>query len=101
MTSTRTKNANRHACIHENYPHFGQVDQCDYREELEDVIESLSTPPSPTFPSSPTSTLHKRLASQYRLKDPLGMSSIIARGEAEAWVRGIGGWGGQARQWGW
>ena len=45
MTPTRTQNANRHACIYETYPHFEQVDQHDYREELEDVIESLSTPP--------------------------------------------------------
>ena len=90
------QDVNRHTYIHKQYPRFEPMDQYDYREALENVIASLSSPPSPTSPSSPTSTSQsKRLASHraiYALKGPLreAWRAIVARGEAEAWVRGVG-----------
>jgi hypothetical protein len=71
------------------------VDQYDYREELEGIIASLSSPPTPTPPSSPTLAQPKRLASHralYTLKALLreAWRAIVARGEAEAWVRDVG-----------
>ena len=96
-TSTPTPEANRHIYIHKQYPRFEPMDQYDYREELEGIIVSLSSPPSPISPSSPTLMQPKRLASHralYALKDPLreAWRAIVARGEAEAWVRGVGVW---------
>jgi hypothetical protein len=68
------------------------MDQYDYWEELEGIITSLSSPPTPT---SPTLTQPKRLASHsalYSLKVPLREAwlAIVARGEPEAWARGVG-----------
>ena len=71
------------------------MDQYDYREELEGIIPSHSSPPIPISPSSPNLAQTKRLASHralYALKAPLreAWRAIVARGEADAWVRGVG-----------
>ncbi|KIM46827.1 hypothetical protein M413DRAFT_440404 [Hebeloma cylindrosporum] len=88
INSTPILDANRHTYIHKQYPRFEPMDQYDYREALESIIGSIS----PTF----TPTRPKRLASHralYARKGPLreAWRAIVARGEAEAWVRGVGG----------
>jgi hypothetical protein len=73
LTSTPTLDANSHICIHKHYPRFEPMDQYDYREELEVIITSLSSPHR-TFPSSQTPTQSQRLAlhrALYALKAPL------------------------------
>jgi hypothetical protein len=95
VTSTPTLDANRHTYIHKQYPRFEPMDQYDYREKLEAIIASLSSPPLPISPSSPILMQPKRLASHralYALKAPLreAWRDIVARGEAEAWVLGVG-----------
>lgn len=95
VTSSPTLDTNRHTYIHKQYPRFEPMDQFDYREELEAIIASLSSPPSLTSPSSKIPTQCQRLASHralYALKAPLreAWRTIVARGEAEAWVHGIG-----------
>jgi hypothetical protein len=94
ITSAPTLDANRHTYIHKQYSRFEPMDQYDYREELEAIIASLA-PPSPTSHSSKTPTQSQRLAPHralYALKAPLreAWRAIVARGEAEAWVRGVG-----------
>jgi len=81
--------------MHNRYPRFEPMAQYDYREELEGIIASLSSPPTPTPPSSPTLVQPKRLASHraiYALKAPLreAWRAIIARREAEARVCDVG-----------
>lgn len=95
ITSTPKLDANRHIYIHKQYSRFEPMDQYDYREELEGIIASHSSPPIPISPSSPNLAQTKRLASHralYALKAPLreAWRAIVARGEADAWVRGVG-----------
>ncbi|PPQ87658.1 hypothetical protein CVT25_011496 [Psilocybe cyanescens] len=110
MTTNTDTNISNTPISHENtlalqnflsheWDHFDPLEQFAYRDALDDLVASLSLSPSPPPPPPPTHT-HTSTSTRTRPWEPRihihtlalrrAWRLLEARGEADAWVRGVG-----------